>query len=314
MSNLISMGNENNNKLHNFTIKMSSQEINENINNNIYSNNKLKEFEKENNDFKRKQPTRFATVFQWDGDGKNVYLTGSFCDWHQFFEMEKCEDPHNEKNNKFFLTLFLPKGTYQYKFKIDEQWKCNSNFPTCSDKNGNINNIIDLTKQKKEEGTTDFTTSYVTSRGIEQKLDETKFLNISQILKNENNDKDNDNEYDKELSDICSEIKIISENSSIYNYNYNYNINFDLILNQKQSEENKQILEEEELNWLIENCSYKKIKPLRHEHIDHLFLNKTNFNKQKKNNCFISSCSFRYGFKTTTIIYYTTKIKKGRKN
>ena len=305
------MGNENNNKLHNFTIKMSSQEINENINNNIYSNNKLKEFEKENNDFKRKQPTRFATVFQWDGDGKNVYLTGSFCDWHQFFEMEKCEDPHNEKNNKFFLTLFLPKGIYQYKFKIDDQWKCNSNFPTCSDKNGNINNIIDLTRQKKEEVTTDFTTSYVTTGGVEQKLDETKFLNISQILIDENNDKDNSNDYDKELSYICSEINKLSENSSIGHYKYD--LNFGLILNQKNFGENNQILEEEELNRLIENYSYKKRISLRHEHIDHLFLNKNTFNKQKRNKNLISSCSFRYGFKTTTIIYYTPKIKKRKK-
>ena len=142
------MGNENNNNIQNFNIKNTSKMINENmeiINNNVFQN-----FEEEdNNDFKKKKPTRFATIFQWDGDGKNVYLTGSFCDWHQFFEMEKCSDPQNEKNIKFFLTLFLPKGAYQYKFKIDNQWKCNSNFPTCSDKNGNINNIIDLTKQKK---------------------------------------------------------------------------------------------------------------------------------------------------------------------
>ena len=304
------MGNESNNKLQNLTIENNSKVINGNLNKKNYSNNKLHNSEEDNNDFKKKKPTRFATIFQWDGDGKNVYLTGSFCDWQQFFEMEKCGDPQNEKNNKFFLTLFLPKGAYQYKFKIDDQWKCNSNFPTCSDKNGNINNIIDLTKQKKEEVTTDFTTSYVTTG--EQKLDETKFLNLSQILKNENNDKDNDNDYDKELSDICSEINKMSENSSIYNYNYN--INFDLILNQKQFGENNLLLNEEELHRLIENCSYKKIIPLRHEHIDHLFLNNSNFNKHKNTNSLISSCSFRYGFKTTTIIYYTPKIKKRSKN
>ena len=296
------MGNENNNNIQNFNIKNTSKMINENmeiINNNVFQN-----FEEEdNNDFKKKKPTRFATIFQWDGDGKNVYLTGSFCDWHQFFEMEKCSDPQNEKNIKFFLTLFLPKGAYQYKFKIDNQWKCNSNFPTCSDKNGNINNIIDLTKQKKEEVTTDFTTSYVTTG--EQKLDETKFLNISQILKNENNDIDKYNDYDKELFDICSEINKLSENSSIGHYKYD--LNFGLILN---SGENNQILEEEELNRLIENYSYKKRISLRHEHIDHLFLNKNTFNKQKRNKNLISSCSFRYGFKTTTVIYYKPKLKR----
>lgn len=305
------MGNESNNKLPNITIQNTSKVKNEKMNKSNSSNIKYQNFEEDNKDFKKKKPTRFATIFQWDGDGKNVYLTGSFCDWNQFFEMKKYKDPQNEKNTKFFLTLFLPKGSYQYKFKIDDQWKCNSNLPTCSDKKGNINNIIDLTKQKKEEVTTDFTTSYVTTG--EQKLDETKFLNLSQILKNDNNDKDsdNDNDYDKELSDICSEINMLSENSSIYNYKYNFN--FGLILNQKLFEENNQILEEEELDRLFENYSYKKIISLRHEHIDHLFLNKNTFNNQKRNTNLISSCSFRNGFKTTTIIYYTPKIKKGKK-
>ena len=304
------MGNDNNQKLvlgKDNAIKNKNMNLSKNNSTNSIMNKYCPEYD----EFQKQKPARFPIVFEWEGNENNVYLTGSFCDWHQFFEMEKVEDPNNKNNCKFFLTLFLPKGAYQYKFKIDDQWKCNSNFPTCSDKNGNINNIIDLTKQKKEEGTTDFTTSYVTTG--EQKLDETKFLNLSQILKNDNNDKDNnnDNDYDKELSEICSEINKISENSSIYNYNYN--INFDLILKQKQFGENNQILEEEELNRLIANCSYQKIIPLRHEHIDHLFLNKNNFNKQKNNNSLISSCSFRYGFKTTTIIYYTPKIKKGRK-
>ena len=199
-----------------------------------------------------------------------------------------------------------------YKFKIDDQWKCNSNFPTCSDKNGNINNIIDLTKQKKDEVTTDFTTSYVTTGGVEQKFNDTNILNLSQIIKNEKYDNYNDNDNDKELSDICSEINKISENSSIYNYKYDFNFDYDLISNQNNEDKN-QFLDEEELNRLIDNYSYKKIFPLRHEHIDHLFLNKNNFNKPKNNKNLIASCSFRYGFKTTTIIYYTPQIKKIKK-
>ena len=307
------MGNENNNQIQNFTIKNSSKIKNKAMTKNNYSENEYQKLQKENIDFKIEKPTRLETIFQWDGDGKNVYLTGSFCDWHQFFEMEKYEDPKNKNNNKFFLTLFLPKGAYQYKFKIDDQWKCNSNFPTCSDKNGNINNIIDLTKQKKDEVTTDFTTSYVTTGGVEQKFNDTKILNLSQIIKNEKYDNYNDIDNDKELSDICSEINKISENSSIYNYKYDFNFDYDLISNQNNNEEKNQFLDEEELNRLIDNYSYKKIFPLRHEHIDHLFLNKNNFNKPKNNKNLIASCSFRYGFKTTTIIYYTPQIKKIKK-
>ena len=83
---------------------------------------------------------RYSVIFEWDGEGQCAYLTGSFCDWEKFFEMKKSLS----ENNKFFLTLFLPKGIYQYKFKIDNKWKYNSNFPTCQDDNGNINNILDL--------------------------------------------------------------------------------------------------------------------------------------------------------------------------
>ena len=104
----------------------------------------------------------FAAFFQWDGNEKNVYLTGSFCNWLQFFEMRKCEQVDNtgEKNDKSYLLLFLPRGTYQYKFKINSKWKCNSNFPTCSDKDGNINNVKTIPSNNGEEVTTDFSTSH----------------------------------------------------------------------------------------------------------------------------------------------------------
>ena len=46
------------------------------------------------------------------------------------------------ENGKFILNLNLPKGKYQYKFKVDEIWKYNDKFPTINE-NGNINNIID---------------------------------------------------------------------------------------------------------------------------------------------------------------------------
>ena len=47
----------------------------------------------------------FAAVFQWDGNEKNVYLTGSFCNWLQFFEMRKFIPNENisiENNNKLY--------------------------------------------------------------------------------------------------------------------------------------------------------------------------------------------------------------------
>ena len=116
------------------------QKINEtNLKNSLYHKEANQTNNLKNTEYNHK---RYSTKFEWDGEGQHVYLTGSFCDWEQFFEMKKSLF----ENNKFFLSLFLPKGIYQYKFKIDNEWRCNSNFPTCHDDSGNINNIIDLTK------------------------------------------------------------------------------------------------------------------------------------------------------------------------
>ena len=279
---LLIMGNDNNQNLvlgNDNAIKNKNMHLSKNNSTNLVMNNK---YCPEYDEFQKQKPARFPIVFEWEGNENNVYLTGSFCDWHQFFEMEKVEDPNNKNNYKFFLTLFLPKGAYQYKFKIDDQWKCNSNFPTCSDKNGNINNIVDLTKQKREDGNTDFSTSYVTT-GHEQKLDETKISNYSQFF---------DNEYTTNINNCLYTNE--NENTKDNPIEFNYD---DLYYN---------FLEEKEEN---DNYSYKKILPMRNEFIDHFTLNKNTIEKYNDRNL-ITSCSFRFGFKITTIIYYKPKIKK----
>lgn len=293
---LLIMGNENNNSNTNNKKKNSSQNIKKIISKNNASKDAFQTPRKENNDFQTKKPARFATVFQWDGGGTNVYLTGSFCDWQQFFVMQKCEDIKNENNNKFFLTLFLPIGAYQYKFKIDDKWKCNSNFPTCSDKNGNINNIIDLTKHKKDEGITDFSTSYVTTRGPEAKNDSL------QTLFNDFNYNDYNN-----LSKTQNDDKNYSDNSSI---GYNFKNGFgDLLPNKEENEISNKQKDKEEYN--LFEISYKQIYPLRHEHFEHLFVNINTFKKYSHSKNLVYSCSFRFGFKATTIIYYKPPLKNG---
>ena len=97
------------------------------------------------------------TTFEWDGEGNSVYVTGSFCKWNQFFLMRK----DSEKN--FNLTLNLPRGYHQYKFKVDGEWKYNTKFPICNDY-GYINNYLDTTnleitaKNNNDEGITAIST------------------------------------------------------------------------------------------------------------------------------------------------------------
>ena len=216
----------------------------------------------------------FAAVFQWDGNEKNVYLTGSFCNWLQFFEMRKFIPNENisiENNNKLYLILFLPKGTYQYKFKINSEWKCNSNFPTCSDKDGNINNVMTIPPNKIEEGTTDCTTSHITVPKFEENY-----------------------------------FKIDSLNEFSYKYNFNY----DLLSNQNKLVVNN-FLHSKEKDVLNGNYSFKKIFPTPHEFINHLTTKKITKEKLKKDNKDKSlkfGCTFRYYNKMTTFVYYKPNI------
>lgn len=81
---------------------------------------------------------KVSTTFIWDKEGSIVYVTGSFCNWDNFFFMKK------DENNNFSLTLLLPRKFHQYKFKVDGEWKYNDNFPIYEE-NGYINNCVDTT-------------------------------------------------------------------------------------------------------------------------------------------------------------------------
>ena len=109
-----------------------------------------------NNEEKNSEAMKIPIAFEWDNGGNNVYVTGSFCNWKQFFLMKKSED------GKFILNLNLPRGNYQYKFKVDNEWKYNEKYPICNE-NGIINNCIDTTNWEIiEERTTDANTSNTT--------------------------------------------------------------------------------------------------------------------------------------------------------
>lgn len=271
-----------------------------NINTTIKNNNDISNFEpitksfqninysRKNKMIRNEKTRRFLTIFRWDGEAMRVYLTGSFCDWHQFFQMEKSQ----KQNDKFYLTLFLPKGVYQYKFKIDDKWKYNSNFPTCSDKNGNINNVIDLTEEKKDnEDDTDFSTSFITKN--EDSISEEVKLDLSR--------KKIDEKYSYYLP-MKKEIKEMPQESPLL---YNIFFNYDYLSNQKKIGRHSFLLSEEQ-NILNENYSYKKILPLQQEKIDHFNINRKIFSKGINHNSgpIISSSTFRYKYKFITYVYY----------
>ena len=81
-----------------------------------------------------------STEFFWDEGGNTVYITGSFCDWKEFFLMEEKE------KGVFKKTIMLLPGFYQYKFKVDNNWAYSKKQPKFEDNNGNVNNFIDTTQ------------------------------------------------------------------------------------------------------------------------------------------------------------------------
>ena len=99
---------------------------------------KYKEREKKNEKEEVEKIDEIETKFEWDEGGNSVYLTGSFCEWKQFFLMKKNEE------GKHTITLFLPRGFHQYKFKVDDNWTYSKKQPKFED-NGNVNNFIDTT-------------------------------------------------------------------------------------------------------------------------------------------------------------------------
>ena len=244
-----------------------------------------------------KKNPRFPTLFQWDNKGINVYITGSFCDWQQFFLMQKNND------GKFYLTLFLPKGIHQYKFKVDDEWKINDKFPKCQDINGNINNFIDTRNQeiefrKTENGNfplpsgvgigTDFSTEVCSKGG-------TSYTNLSDFDSNISEEEYYNNivPIKNELENIPPTIPMQYENAFDIDYNiFQKNLSF------------KKFYKSSENNILGDNYSYKKIEPLLHQNIGHFHIKDKCFYKKKNKYIIISFISNKFREKFSTFVYY----------
>lgn len=101
--------------------------------------------------------------FTWKGQAKEVYVTGSFSNWKQWFSLESKGD------NIFSRKIILPKEKISFKFIVDGVWCISSDYLTEVDSKGNTNNIIlplndkplsdkidklDKDKRKKSKGKT----------------------------------------------------------------------------------------------------------------------------------------------------------------
>ena len=235
----------------------------------------------------------------------------------------------------FHLSLSLPRGFHQYKFKVDDNWTYSKTQPKYED-NGNVNNFID---------TTDYS-------------------NLNEYKNNNKNENENKNELDKTKDDKnkakkSNNEKLKKRNSSILSVNFLNSLNCYTIYYPLKSEFNKNpvplpglyktcfILNEDfkqneekkfaevefisssstiassekslsniqnKTSFLGEVIPYVKFQNLYHIHSNHLH-SKLFHNYMKTTT---NSLTSRYRFKFTTFIYYNSnqpakKIKR-RKN
>ena len=249
----------------------------------------------------KKNDTQPVT-FQWDKKENDVvYLTGSFCNWKQFFIMPKY-------NNLYSLTLPLPKGLHKFKFRINDNFVVNKKYPIMKDGDNNCNYIdtsvaTTLSKSKSKKST----------KKNETNEDNNNISDSSDSSTSSSNEELED-EYEIYLKKRKKRIKKMKKikYSQIYPkkinmnnyapdipYSYNYMYNLDLISSQKLIGK-KKYYEPKENNILGDNCSYKKIGVLPAVEINHIHSNNSIISGKR----ILCSSFMRYRNKFITFLYY----------
>ena len=257
-----------------------------------------------NNDKSKKKCEKKNTqnvTFQWEeeeSESEVVYLTGSFCNWKQFFIMPKID-------NKYSVTLALPKALHKFKFRINEDYKLNKNYPVM--KEGDYNcNYIDTSDTKD-----------TTSKSLNSKKSGASNKD-SDISEESESNSDSSSSYEREIDDKEERFRrkkrkmkkkkysqIFPKKNKLNNYapdipySYNYMYNIDVISSQKFIGQIK-YYEPKECNMLGDNCSYKKIGVLPAVELNHIHSNNLIVNG---NRALCSSFS-RYRNKFITFLYY----------
>ena len=218
------------------------------------------------------------TEFYWDEGGNNIYITGSFCDWKEFFLMEKKE------KGVYYKVLMLQPGFYQYKFKVDDNWAYSKKQPKFEDSNGNVNNFIDTTN-----------------------------ININDI----NNKNKNEVEEDKKEIPLKGEFNIKPLSlPGLYKTHYILNEKKNKIIKERKfsqieyvDQTNNSIRSLSNSKYLENNELYVGFQNLYHIHSNHLHSKEI---VDKKNA--ITSIITRYRAKFSTFIYYKGKKIRNNKN
>lgn len=243
---------------------------------------------------KKKEKTKII----WAEGGKEIFLTGSFCNWNKFYLMKK-----DNKNEYFYYILDLPKDFHQFKFKVDGLWKNSSIYPKFNN-NGNINNYYDNSSLFNNQNiTTSTVESSLTSNAFNNNRINMKIINNNRINTNisNNNNKNNINiDFSYSKKNYCNyypkinEMREYTDKKPCYFPNLTYQD-----INQIQNKiGNKNYLYLKK-KIFIGNNSYKNI-----ERKDHILLNHLCQRENNQKTFLINSITVRYRHKNSTFLYY----------
>lgn len=273
---------------------------------NLNEDHSLTDFSDNNSNKKKNKMNTKNVTFQWDeeeSDSQIVYLTGSFCNWKQFFIMPKID-------NKYSITLPLPKALHKFKFRINDIFKINKKYPVMKDGDSKCN-YIDTSNTKD--------TNSESKNCSSNKNESNSVSNSSDIDNDLNSSSDSSLSYEAELEDDEERIKRLRKRkmkkikySQVfpkkghlnnyapdvpYSYNYMYNIN---VISPQKFIGKREYYEPKENNILGDNCSYKKIGVLPAVEINHIHSNNLIVSGQRA----LCSSFVRYRNKFITLLYY----------
>ena len=249
---------------------------------------------------KKKNELQKITI-EWDKEEKEVvYVTGSFCNWKQFFIMPKI-------NNIYSLTLPLPKALHKFKFRINDVFLINKKYPVMKEGENDCNFIDTTPKISTSPNQNNNSDNSEKESKSSRNMDESD----SSSRSNSYDFDDEDEQFYKKLKKRKERIKKIKYSMTypkknnlnnyapIIPYSYNYMYNIDINSSQKLIGKNK-YYEPKENNILGDNCSYKKIEVLPAVEINHIHTN----NSKMTNKSVLCSTLSRYRNKFITYLYY----------
>jgi hypothetical protein len=263
--------------------------------------NDLSTHEEKKSHKKKKNELQKITI-EWDKEETEVvYVTGSFCNWKQFFIMPKI-------NNIYSLTLPLPKALHKFKFRINDVFLINKKYPVMKEGENDCNFIDTSPKISTSPNHNNSDNSEKESKSKSSRsMDESDSSSKSNSFDFE----DEDEQFYQKLKKRKEKMKKIKYSMTypkknnlnnyapIIPYSYNYMYNIDINSSQKLIGKNK-YYEPKENNILGDNCSYKKIEVLPAVEINHIHTN----NAKMSNKSVLCSTLSRYRNKFITYLYY----------